>query len=201
MLDISVGTSKSSLFKARNILQKAINKNYTAPKYAAGNEHIDDLFSKAADHYPLNTKSSDWEKFNEEFGRNSGVYLAKSVNQKFYLSAKSGPRHWCWYLCQWLLPGGKAFEVRTAGSWHAYPAGSIVITQHSNDEPEAMANFGVLKSTALVAQSNRMQANMPLTAIEHGDIAAASVAEINTKDKSLFLTAILQAKGPWLNYA
>ncbi len=36
MLDISVGTSKSSLFKARNILQKAINKNYTAPKYAAG---------------------------------------------------------------------------------------------------------------------------------------------------------------------
>ena len=73
----------------------------------------------------------------------------------------------------------------------------IVITQHSNDEPEAMANFGVLKSTALVAQSNRMQANTsPLTAIEHGDIAAASVAEINTKDKSLFLTAIAEQKGP-----
>lgn len=36
MLDISVGASKSGLFKARNILQKVVNKNYAIPKYAAG---------------------------------------------------------------------------------------------------------------------------------------------------------------------
>ena len=61
MLDISVGTSKSSLFKARNILQPPINKIIRHPNMQQGNEHIDDLFRKAADHYPLNTKSSDWE--------------------------------------------------------------------------------------------------------------------------------------------
>lgn len=36
MLGISAGTSKSSLFKARNILQKALYTNYSLPKYAAG---------------------------------------------------------------------------------------------------------------------------------------------------------------------
>ena len=36
MMGISTGTSKSSLFKARNILQKALNKSYLLPRYATG---------------------------------------------------------------------------------------------------------------------------------------------------------------------
>lgn len=53
-----------------------------------GNDYMDELFRKAADHYPLNTKSSDWEQFNKKLDKDSISFPAKSPNQKIYEQAK-----------------------------------------------------------------------------------------------------------------
>ena len=50
-----------------------------------GNGTYRSLPKRLPDHYHLIQSPQIGKKFNEEFGRNSGVYLAKSVNQVLFI--------------------------------------------------------------------------------------------------------------------
>lgn len=157
-----------------------------------GNDYMDELFKKAADHYPLNTKSSDWESFNKKLDKESNSFPVKSPNQKFHEQAK----RWTAAAVLVLIPLAIAVikPYRHGQQLNQVPAKNTVSVSHNAIGISGKTIAGILpvSDASNVLNIGKTTNSLPAVVKETGDIIAKLEPGLYTDKTSL--NAIIKAQ-------